>query len=717
MTLPGHLVASHRHAMRLGRPRAWIARGILALVGLGCGSEKPMGPPTPSAVTVVSGDAQMGAVAAILPQKPTVRVTGSGGAIAGVIVTFAITSGGGTATPPSVTTDVNGLASTNWILGGASGPQSLTASVAGLSPAVFSAQGLAGPVANLTQTSGNSQQATVGKPLPFPLAVRVTDAFGNPKPNQAVTFTVTEGGGTIAGGAQTTGADGTASSGVWTLGPVAGFQRVVASAGATIFAIFVATATPVPPAVFTAVSIVNQTANAGTLVATPPMVEARDSTGNPMPGVSVTFTVTAGGGSVLGGTQTTDAQGRATVGGWILGTAPGPNTLNAAVFGNPPVAFSATGVAAVPTAISVVSGNAQTVFRGNLVPTSPKVRVVDGGGRPVANTVVTFTPGPGSGVVRGPPAATDFDGIAGPVVWRLGPTVGPQTLVASVTGGLTIDISATGQAPPASQFNIEVQFSGTPPTPAQQAAFDNAVARWTNLILNDLPDVTPTSAGGGCPIPTSPVDDVLIFAELVPIDGVGGILGAAGPCTVRASNGLTITGIMRFDTADLASLAANGTLEPVILHEMAHVLGIGTRWEAFGLIQGKGGPNPTYTGPGGVLGLKASVQPGGDFNLFAVLVENTGGTGTRDGHWREVTYTTELLTGFIDASNQLSLITAGSLRDFGYVVDDTFTDTYSFLSAVRAATAAPMQLREVPLEGKILVIDHNGRTIALIPRE
>ena len=39
----------------------------------------------------------------------------------------------------------------------------------------------------------------------------------------------------------------------------------------------------------------------------------------PMADVTVTFTVTAGGGTVTGGTTTTDAQGIATVGGWTLG--------------------------------------------------------------------------------------------------------------------------------------------------------------------------------------------------------------------------------------------------------------------------------------------------------------------------------------------------------------------------------------------------------------
>ena len=36
---------------------------------------------------------------------------------------------------------------------------------------------------------------------------------------------------------------------------------------------------------------------------------------------------------------------------------------------------------------------------------------------------------------------------------------------------------------------------------------------------------------------------------------------------------------MQFDVADMAKLISNGTLQSVVLHEMGHVLGIGTLWD------------------------------------------------------------------------------------------------------------------------------------------
>ena len=43
--------------------------------------------------------------------------------------------------------------------------------------------------------------------------------------------------------------------------------------------------------------------------------------------------------------------------------------------------------------------------------------------------------------------------------------------------------------------------------------------------------------------------------------------------------------MMEFDVADMDLLESDGTLKPVILHEMAHVLGIGTLWHHLDLLR------------------------------------------------------------------------------------------------------------------------------------
>jgi hypothetical protein len=74
-----------------------------------------------------------------------------------------------------------------------------------------------------------------------------------------------------------------------------------------------------------------------------PSVVVRDQGGQPVAGARVTFAVETGGGTVTGGSATTDASGIATVGSWTLGPAIGSNTLSARTGSLPPVTFTADG--------------------------------------------------------------------------------------------------------------------------------------------------------------------------------------------------------------------------------------------------------------------------------------------------------------------------------------------------------------------------------------
>ena len=105
-----------------------------------------------------------------------------------------------------------------------------------------------------------------------------------------------------------------------------------------------------------------QSAGVGAAVPTPPAVTVRDAGGNPVSGASVTFAVTAGGGSVTGSPATSNATGVATVGSWTLGANTGANTLTATVGSLPVVTFTATATdpcdAVVPLAPGTTSNGA-----------------------------------------------------------------------------------------------------------------------------------------------------------------------------------------------------------------------------------------------------------------------------------------------------------------------------------------------------------------------
>ncbi|MBR9990628.1 MAG: hypothetical protein KFH98_12790 [Gemmatimonadetes bacterium] len=112
---------------------------------------------------------------------------------------------------------------------------------------------------------------------------------------------------------------------------------------------------PPQPAEVTAASAIAQNVALGTSAPEPPAVRVTTSAGRPIEGVSVQFTVQAGGGTLTGADPLTDADGLARTGEWLLGTAPGRNTVRATVDGLPgaEVIFEAT---ALPPDCSALVG-------------------------------------------------------------------------------------------------------------------------------------------------------------------------------------------------------------------------------------------------------------------------------------------------------------------------------------------------------------------------
>lgn len=194
-----------------------------------------------------------------------------------------------------------------------------------------------------------------------------------------------------------------------------------------------------------------QSAPIGTAVPTRPSVVVRSDKGYALAGLRVTFTVTSGGGTVTGGVQTTDAQGRATVGGWTLGATPGANTLSATVEGYAqPIVFTATATVGPPATITVVSGAGQTAFPGDPLALAPVVELRDASGNPTPGITVQFAAG-NQGSVANASTVTDAQGRASAGAWTLGarPFADPRTNTLTVTapGLLPLSLSAEVRDP------------------------------------------------------------------------------------------------------------------------------------------------------------------------------------------------------------------------------------------------------------------------------
>ncbi len=277
-------------------------------------------------------------------------------------------------------------------------------------------------------------------------------------------------------------------------------------------------------------------------------------------------------------------------------------------------------------------------------------------------------------------------------------------------GSFSNSITANVPAPPPvyklptpdnSRYNITLRFAQDDVTKqltlAQSAVFEEAVAYWEQIITGDVANfgsdqqeypadfvVTDTGAVSGV------FDDILIDVKFSDLDGPGGLLGQAAPRIVRLVGEdapLTVWGMMEFDIGEFqagGSFTNSQVYKDTIVHEMAHVIGIGTLWTDQDLVDENYSTNPPRV-PGGLPNPNynpgfTGVQTVGEYNKLltaigeegkatVVPIANSGGPGNFNGHWRELVFGTEIMTPFADGAEQLSRMTVASLQDLGYTVN------------------------------------------------
>lgn len=418
----------------------------------------------------------------------------------------------------------------------------------------------------------------------------------------------------------------------------------------------------------------------------------RDQNGDPLSGVSVTWS------------SSNPAVASVTATGVVTAHTNGSAGITATA-GSPSGTAQVT-VAQMATQLTKISGDEQIGTAGQVLPSPLVVQANDALGNPVSGASLVFAVSQGGGSVSPTTASTGAGGRAS-TTYTLGTAAAlPQRVSAGITGtSVLVSFSATGTSP-TSSFDITLRFVSTA-TPSQEAALNTARLRWQSLITGDLEDIildaNPNECGTGSPAINEQVDDVVILIMLEPIDGVDGTLGQAGWCSIRSSDGVTpdglpLFGLMRFDTADLDAIEAEGLLEDLFLHEMGHVLGFGTRWFG-GLLADRAvadppGTDPHFTGPQAIAAFNAaggSAYTGGKVPVDNSLDANGDPIiGTADMHWRESVFSTELMTGFIAlGSNPLSTVTVASLGDLGYVVNPSGADSYNLPGLRRALVTGP----------------------------
>jgi hypothetical protein len=288
----------------------------------------------------------------------------------------------------------------------------------------------------LTLEGGSPQTAALGTAFAGNLQVALVNTNGCPLTTSLagvpVTFSAPASGASGAFAASgsntlTVGSDasGMAAAAMFSANGIAGSYTIIASSafGSTSFALTNSAAGI--PAAMRVVGRASQSATVSTRYKHPLEVKLLDASGRPLQGVSVTFTLGAGGGgsgasgagsggagaSFSGGasqaTVTTNAAGIATSPRFEAGTAAGKFTATAALAESAPprgstraVTFALRNLAGKPKMVSAGAAASESAATGARFPIRLAVTVTDADANPVPDAIVTF-----SAPARGPSGA------------------------------------------------------------------------------------------------------------------------------------------------------------------------------------------------------------------------------------------------------------------------------------------------------------------------
>ncbi|MBY0502299.1 MAG: carboxypeptidase regulatory-like domain-containing protein [Bryobacteraceae bacterium] len=418
---------------------------------------------------------------------------------------------------------------------------------------------------SLNDPTGGGQSAAVTTAFGNRLGVLVKDTNGNPISGITVTFAVPASGAsaTFAAGVNTAVSDasGIATSNVISANSVAGAYTVTASVGSVASTVsFPLTNTAGAANSITATAGGAQTAIAGAAFALPLSATVRDSFGNPVSGVSVTFAATTVSGATATFTGTnpvlTNAAGLAVSPVPTANAALGTYVATATAQGvASPASFTLSNTNGPPASINYVSGGTpaarQLSLPTGVFATRLTVRVLDANGLPSPGVQVLFTPQastpPGATVLFAggvQTATTDASGFATSAAMSVNNAVGVYNVNATVTGapGLTPAVFGLNNATlPPGLLTVD---SGTPQTTTTNLNFGSRlVARVLDasgaVALSGIPVTftAPTSGASGTFFGSGATHTVLTDVNGLATSATLTANGIVGSFTVSASVG------------------------------------------------------------------------------------------------------------------------------------------------------------------------------------
>ena len=356
------------------------------------------------------------------------------------------------------------------------GTQSITATDASNPSISGSLSGIVvtyGAPANLI-LSGSPQATPPGQPFAQPLAVTVTDFYGNVVPNLKITFAppATGASAILSSTTATTNSQGMASvtasansvSGTYAVGVTFGAANPLGGNNPDVFLLNNGSGL----ATLTATGGTPQTTNLGTLFANPLQATLLDGLGHPISGATVYFTT-----SDLAVTPAalTNASGVASTRINVPTNALSGAFPAMATVGGLTATYNLTQQSVTPVVITITAGTPQTTATGTPFDLPLSVHVAESDGTLRAGATVTFlapTSGP-TATLSANTVVADSLGNASVNATANG-TLGAFNVTASV-GGVTVNFSLTNAAPTGGAPASLVSSAGTPQSAAVTATF------------------------------------------------------------------------------------------------------------------------------------------------------------------------------------------------------------------------------------------------------
>ena len=485
----------------------------------------------PASLVIQSGGNQSALALDALPAPVVVKVLDANGVVvSGATVNFAVVAGGGSVAVVNGVSDASGLVSANWTLGAAVGTQAITATAVALpnAPITINATATERP-AKMLVFGQQPLRSLMNASITPPVTVKALDDKGHEVAGYTgaitMSFDANPTGATLGGTLTVNALTGVATFPNLTVNKAGEGYRIKAVATGLTTAVSDAFVVDQVPSGLSLNAGGNQTAAIKSTLSQI-AVKVADANGIGVAGVTVTFAVASGGGSIVVDNGVTDANGiaRAT---WTLGSTVGAQSITATsgTLTGSPLTISATATALPAVALAFVQQPSTVVVNGTISP-AVSVKAVDAEGNTVTGFTgsigLTLSTNPGSATLGGTTAVTAVGGVATFSNLSLN-AVGAGYKITAASGSLTAAVSSAFNVvtPPPTALEFAVQPSnvqaGVAITPAIQVKVVDANgvivtgASTTVSLSVDTPASGVTISGGG---PVAVVNGVAVFSNV-----------------------------------------------------------------------------------------------------------------------------------------------------------------------------------------------------------